>query len=264
MPTVEYTIKYKKNTETILSPTELRELYLYGINIKSKDGSEIPEYVWEQKIRSAQQEIEKFLAIKLTRQLITETLTYYRDDYLNNLPIINCSYPVIKPIVLLGLLNNTEQIKYPIEWTNYYQGPDEMSPRRVSIVPSGAAVGAATNVILIGVMAQLGIRSLNLVPNYWTLQYLTGFSPEKLPQELLDMVGKLASIQILAIMGDLVLSPGLSGGSLSVDGLSQSYNTVINQRGGAFSGRVAQYLQDIKTTLERLRKMYIGVNFSVL
>ena len=101
MATLNLVSKYKKNTGLVLSPSELRDLYLYGINLKSKDGSEIPSYVWETKIRSAQSEIEKFLAIKLTRQLITETCSYYRDDYLNNLPIINTGYPVVTPVTLL-------------------------------------------------------------------------------------------------------------------------------------------------------------------
>mgnify|MGYP000919821054 FL=1 len=264
MSTLEYTVKYEKNKDAILSPTELRELYLYGINLKSRDGTELPNYTWWHIINDAQEEIEKFLAIHFRRQLVTETLTYLRDDYLNNLPILNTSYPVVKVIRLLGLLSGTEQIRYPIEWSNYYESSDHMATRRISIVPSGASVSAGTNVLLIGVMAQLGIRSLNVVPNYWTVQYLTGWAPCNLPHELVDVVGKLAAIQVLSIYGDLVLSPGLSGGSLSIDGLSQSYNTVVSQRGGAFSGRIAQYLEDIKVTLERLERSYKGINFAVL
>jgi hypothetical protein len=264
MSTTQLSCKYKKNTDLVLSPAELRDLYLYGINLKSKDGTELPVYVWETKIRSAQAEIEKFLAIKLIRQLITETCTYYRDDYLNNLPIINLSYPIIKPVTLLGLLNNVEQILYPIEWCNIYQGPDQMAPRRLSIVPSGTAVGASTSVILMGVTAQIGIRSLNVVPNYWTVQYNTGFTPGYIPIEIMDVIGKLAAISILSIFGDLVLPPGISGSSLSIDGLSQSLNTVIHSKGGAFSGRIAQYLEDIKVTLQRLEKSYKGINFAVL
>ena len=264
MPNVEYVSKYKKNTGAVLNPTELRELYLYGIHPLSRDGSVIPDYVWEQKIRVSQDRIEKFLAIKLCRQLVMETLNYFRDDYLFNLPILNTQWPVYKPVRLLGLLNNTEQVKYPTEWLNNYIGSDDMATRRINLVPSGASVGASTNVLLIGIMAQLGIRSLNIVPNYWTAQYLTGWSPKGLPQEIVDVIGKLAAIQILAIYGDIVLPPGLSGSSLSIDGLSQSLNTVISSRGGAFSGRIAQYIQDIKDTLQQLEHTYKGINFVVL
>lgn len=256
--------KYKKNGALVLSPQELRDLYLYGINIKSQDGSEIPLSTWERKILSAQQELEKFLSLKIQRQLVTETLSYYRDDYLNNLPILNTSYPVYKPVTLSGRINNLEQISYPSEWLSSYTSSDEMLNRRISLIPSGSSTGAATNVLLIGVMAQLGIRSLNLVPNYWTVQYLTGWTPDKIPMDIIDVIGKVASIQILHIMGDLVLPPGLSGTSLSIDGLSQSVNTIISQQSGAFGGRIKSYLTDIKDTLQRLEKNYKGINFAAL
>jgi hypothetical protein len=263
MSQLNYSVKYKKNTGLVISPSELRDLYLYGINLKSKDGSDLPVSTWEMKIRSAQAEIEKYLYIKLIRQLFTETCTYFQDDYLNSLPILNTSFPVYKPITVLGKINDVEQIKYPQAWLSSYQNSDEWPTRRINLIPTGSATGA-TSVILMGVMAQLGLRSLNLVPQYWYVQYLTGWSPEKLPVDLLDLVGKLASVSILSIYGDLVLSPGISGGSLSIDGLSQSLNTVINAKGGAFSGRIAQYLEDIKTTLQRLRLSYTGINFATL
>lgn len=264
MPQLEYVTKYKKNTGLVLSPNELKDLYLYGIDIRSKDGSEIPTYVWEQKIRAAQRQVENFLSIKLVRQLFSEKLTYFRDDYLNNLPILNTSFPVFKTISLLGLLNNIEQIKYPVEWCNQYEASDELAMRRINIVPSGSATGAATNVVLMGVMAQLGIRSLNQVPNYWSAQYLTGYALDKIPPEIVDIVGKLATIPILAIYGDLVLPPGLSGQSLSIDGLSQSLNTPISAQGGAFSGRIKQYTLEIKEALLQLERVYRGINFTVL
>ena len=264
MPQLEFSIKYKKNTGLVLSPNELRDLYLYGINLKSKDGSDLPVSTWETKIKTAQLEIEKFLAIKLVRQLVVEKLTYFQDDYLNSLPILNSSFPVYKTVALLGYLNGIEQVKYPTEWANQYSGPDQGQTRRINIVPSGSATSANTSVILMGTMAQLGIRSLSLVPNYWTVAYLTGYTPDSLPTDLLDVVGKMAAVSILSIYGDLVLAPGISGGSLSIDGLSQSLNTVINSKEGAFSGRVAQYLEDIKTTLQRLEKSYKGINFVAL
>ena len=264
MSQLNYSIKYKKNTGAVLSPTELKELYLYGINPLSRDGSTIPISTWEAKIKSAQSEIEKFLAIKLTRQLFTEKLTYFRDDYLQNLPILNTSFPVFKTIRLLGLLNSVEQIRYPVEWCNQYESSDGWSMRRINIVPSGSATSASTNVVLMGVMAQLGIRSLALVPNYWTASYITGFPPDNLPMDVVDIVGKLAAIQMLSIFGDIILPPGLSGSSLSIDGLSQSLNTPISGQNGAFGGRIKQYTQDIKDTLQRLRNMYIGINFVVL
>lgn len=256
--------KYKKNSGLVVSIQELQDLYLYGISPKAKDGSSIPNYVWESKILNSQREIEKFLAIKFQKQLITETLTYYRDDYSNSLPILNSSFPVSKVLTLQGMINGIRQVSYPREWLNNYISSDEGQYRRINLIPTGSSTNANTNILLIGLMAQYGLRSLNLVPNYWTVQYLTGYSPANYPIELVDVVGKLASIQMLAIFGDIILPPGLSGSTLSIDGLSQSLNTVASAKGGAFSGRISQYTEDIKTTLLRLEKSYKGINFACL
>lgn len=257
-------VKYKKNSDLILSTQELRDLYLYGVDIKSKDGSLIPEYVWETQIKAAQQECERFLGIKFRRQLITETLTYFQDDYTNSLPILNTSFPVYRTLTLLGRINNVEQIKYPSEWLSCYQGPDEIPTRRISLIPSGSSSTAATNVLLIGIMAQLGIRSLRVVPNYWTTQYLTGWSPEKLPIELVDLVGKWASIKMFHIAGDLILGAGIASLSLGMDGLSQSISSTSSATNAGYGARIIGYLKDIDNTLKRIKGVYQGVLFSVL
>jgi hypothetical protein len=259
---VEFISKYKKNTGLIMSPTELRDLYFYGVDIKSKDGSTIPVYIWESQIKSAQQEIEKFLGIKFQRQMITETLHYFRDDYMNSLPILNTSFPVYKPLTLIGRINNTEQVKYPSEWLSSYVASDEAMTRRISLIPTGSST-AATNVLLIGVMAQLGIRSLEMVPNYWTVQYLTGWAPKRLPMELLDVTGKWAAIKMFHVAGDLILGAGIASLSLGIDGLSQSISSTSSATNAGYGSRIIGYLKDVDNTLKRIVGVYKGINFTI-
>lgn len=264
MASLTYTLKYKKNTGALFSPSELQDLYFYGVSIRSKDGSLIPQYIWETQIRMAQEELERYLAIKFQRQLITETLSYYRDDYLNNLPILNTSYPVYEVITLVGMLSGVEQIIYPIEWSNCYQGSDGIAPRRISIVPTGSGTSAQTSVALMGVTAQIGIRSLNIVPNYWTVQYITGFDVLHIPYDLLDIVGKWAAIKMFHIAGDLILGAGIASLSLGIDGLSQSISSTSSATNAGYGARIIGYLKDIDNSLKRLRMVYKGINFAVL
>ena len=60
MPTLQFTTKYKKNTNLMLSPTELRVLYFYGIDIESKDGTKFSDATFEMHIRQAQKEVEEY------------------------------------------------------------------------------------------------------------------------------------------------------------------------------------------------------------
>ena len=43
MPSIRYITSYKKNTGLLFSSEELIALYFYGIDIKSKDGTDISE-----------------------------------------------------------------------------------------------------------------------------------------------------------------------------------------------------------------------------
>ena len=265
MSSLNYTVKYKKNTGLVMSPTELRDLYFYGVQIRSKDGSEIPTYVWETQIKSAQDEIEGYLGIRFRRQLITETLTFFRDDYINNLPILNTSLPVVKPVTLVGMLNQQQQVRYPIEWLNSYQSSEDCGfARQIHLVPSGSVMSADTNVILVGVMNMYGLRSLPQIPNYWTVQYLTGYCPTKLPYELLDLVGKFAAIKMFHIAGDLILGAGIASQSVSIDGLSQSISSTSSATNAGYGARILGYIKDCKETLARIKGRYRGIYFTVL
>ena len=79
---VTLNIRYRKNGELILSPEEMVALYFYGINTRSQDGTLLSMDIYETYIRSAQQEIERYLDILFKPSLITEKVHYHRDDHL--------------------------------------------------------------------------------------------------------------------------------------------------------------------------------------
>lgn len=261
---ISFDIKYKKNTGMVISVSELQSLYLYGINVRSKDGSQMSDDMMKTHILSAQKEIERYLSIKFQPTLIEEKLSYYRTDYMGGFPIFPTKYPVHEGYTLIGLINNISQVVYPREWISTANDPDQQNPRLISLVPTGSSnVTGDVNVILTGVMTQLGLQRHRNIPNYWTVQYRTGF--DVTPIELLDLVGKFAAIKVLTILGDLVFgNPGVSNMSLSIDGLSQSTGTVNGAKNSAFGGRITQYSSEISTTLKRLKMQYKGFNMASL
>ena len=72
--TVSLHIKTSKNQDVIMNPRDLLDLYLYGITTKSMDGSVIPNHIYIGYILFAQAEIEKYLGIKLKRQIKVSVL----------------------------------------------------------------------------------------------------------------------------------------------------------------------------------------------
>lgn len=260
------TMKYRKNEGLLLSPTEMFSLYLYGIKIQAGDGTAFSTESMRFYIQAAQQEIENFFNLKLVYQFIAlEKLTFYRADYWQSFPILFTNYPVNKPISLTGRFNQLEQISYPTQWLTNTQNSYGQYKRRVSIVPTGTAVATANaEVILSGLTTQLGSQHFLMIPDYWDLQYITGFKLDQMPMDLINLTGKLASFGPLGIAGDLILGAGIASQSLGVDGLSQSISSTSSATNTGYGARLVQYKREIKATISRIKLVYDEIKMSVL
>jgi hypothetical protein len=260
------TMKYRKNEGLLLSPTEMFSLYLYGIKIQAGDGTAFSTESMRFYIQAAQQEIENFFNLKLVYQFIAlEKLTFYRADYWQSFPILFTNYPVNKPISLTGRFNQLEQISYPTQWLTNTQNSYGQYKRRVSIVPTGTAVATANaEVILSGLTTQLGSQHFLMIPDYWDLQYITGFKLDQIPMDLINLTGKLASFGPLGIAGDLILGAGIASQSLGVDGLSQSISSTSSATNAGYGARLVQYEREIKATIPRIKLVYDEIKMSVL
>lgn len=265
MATVNYTLKYRKNGELIISSSEFLALYFYGIPIDiANDGTSLSPETIDSYILASQQEFQRFFDMKLKNQLITETRTYHRDDYVsNNFPNMQTSWPVKKGLSVAGLLNDVEQIFYPEEWINWQESSDGMYFKMMNLVPTGSTQTADTNVIVLGIMNQIGFQRYTQVPNYWTLQYITGF--DSLHYDLLNIIGKSAAIGLFNVLGDIILGqPALASYSVSLDGLSQSISTTNSATNAAFGARIINYNKEIKISVDRLKTAYKGITFTTL
>lgn len=257
-------IKYRKNGGLLLSAEEMAALYFYGINTRSQDGTLLSLEVYETYIKAAQQEIERYLDIIFKPTLITEKIHYHRDDYISGFPIMRVSKPVYKPLALVGFINEVEQIVYPKSWLNSRMTSDFYFERQIFVVPvtKGVTEGSG-QVILSGITAQTGLHTFRNIPNYWTVQYLTGF--KRIPYELMNVVGKLASIGVFNVLGDIVLGQAaVASYSLSIDGLSQSIGTTNSAENSAYSARIKMYVDEVKKTLDRVKSSYRGIGFATL
>lgn len=251
MPSQTFKIIVGKNNGLIISPAELLEIYFFGIPMKTQDGKQMPDHVIEMYIRSAQEELEGYLNLKLTKQIVEETRSFNRQDYLD-WGFVRTSYPVVTPISMIGKLNAVQQVTYPQEWLSARQTNDGHSYfRQISLIPNGGTAAQYT-----GITPHVGFFGQSNIPQYWNLKYCTGF--EKVPSDIINAVGKLASINLFHIMGDLILGAGIASQSIGIDGLSQSISTTSSATNAGYGARVQGYLTDLKTGLSRLKDKYNG------
>lgn len=242
----------------VISPDDIRSIYLYGINTVASDGRPLPDDVIEFYIDAAVREIETFCDIKILPQLFTETLPYRYDDVIK-WGYIKTTYPVAKPLGIKGRLGNIQRIEYPNDWLTSRQSSDETFYRRINIVPASSPV--INTPTMLGVMP-LSMYTNTAIPFYWDVSYYTGYSI--IPSDLVNFVGKLAAINIFNNLGDLILGAGIASQSIGIDGLSQSISTTSSAENSGYSSRAKAYLQDLKESLPRLRSRYGGIRFESL
>jgi hypothetical protein len=87
---------------------------------------------------------------------------------------------------------------------------------------------------------------------------------DKFPDDIKDLVGKIASFGPLNIAGDLLGGAGIASQSISIDGLSQSFNTTSSATSAGYGARLIQYRQEIKDVVPTLQRYYHGVRAMVV
>lgn len=266
MAQLTLTIKYRKNTGVVFSVQEIQSLYLYGISVQGSNGSSFPDETIQFFIESAQKEVENYFNLLFVKQLIElETTSYYRADYWTQFPILQTKFPVREPMSLIGMLAKMEQIIYPQGWLFCARNQQGVGKRRISVVPTGSSTSQVNaEVILTGITSQIGMQRFENIPDYWNMQYITGFDLDQIPTDLIDLVGKLASIGVLNIAGDLILGAGIASMSLSIDGLNQAIGTTSSAENSGYSARIKMYVSEVKETVKRIKLVYDEIKFQVL
>jgi hypothetical protein len=244
MSELHFKVRYAKDTSLIMSVSDFKKLFLFGLNIQ-RYGQPMPDEVYEQMLRTAQEKMEEFLQVKLVQQLYTEDKAFWNTDW-QNWGYIPTQFPVKCPIDLSGYFGAIKQTTYPKEWLSAKSTSDgQYLLREVTIVPNVASA-YSQNIVFQGVLPNINYYGNRQIPNYWRLTYVTGFDRNKIPQSIVTAIGKLAALDILAIASDALLPyPGVGSTSISLDGLSQSISSFASGTNGIFGARVKQYGDDL-------------------
>lgn len=255
MPTISYSIKSSKNNGLPISAMELTSRYFFGIPITDQSGTSMRSSDIEFYIRSAKEQLEGMLNLKLSKQIIEESFDYYRGDY-REWGLINTTYPCRKPFKLIGLLGKIQQVEFPSDWLSAKRTNDGIGyARYMNLVPTaGSATHSST--VYSGISANAGWFGQPTIPNYWTAIYCT--SLDRVPEDILDAIGKLAAINVFHQLGDIILGAGIASQSIGIDGLSQSISTTSSATNAGYGARITGYLNDLKKNLPALKAKYDG------
>lgn len=264
MPSVTFTSRNTRNKGLLFNDKEIMTLFLYGIPITNTQGTSLDGSVVDFYIKAAQRELEKFLAIKLVKQVQEENVDYYKNEFYGK-GYIRTLYPAKVPIAIKGYLGNQLLITYPVPWLTSNMNNGQQMARNILIVPNSNVADLVLGAVVYGgtVLPYLGLVNSDNIGSYWHISYITGYDPYSIPTELMHIVGKMSAISVLHAIGDIAMGlPAVSSYSVSIDGLSNSVTGTASANTSAYNARINNYTKEINDTLKWLAGSYKGITFT--
>lgn len=86
---------------------------------------------------------------------------------------------------------------------------------------------------------------------FYAVDYSAGYeNSDEVDQDLRQIIGKVAAISLLNVIGDGLMS-GFSSSSLSMDGVSESFSSTQSATSAYFGARIAVYQKEVQEYIEQ-------------
>lgn len=240
--------------KNILTVNELKARYLFGVDITNDAGEPLSDATFTHYILAAIRWMEHELDIAVIPTSFTDLQDYYANDYgafnfirLDNYPVISVEefrvqYPSGQNVVV-----------FPPEWyrLNKAEGHLQIVPTAGTLSEMMIGQGGSFLPAVYNGMAYL--------PQLFQVDYTAGFEEGKVPRNIVDIIGMLASMGPFNIFGDLIAGAGIASISLSLDGLSQSIGTTSSATNSGYGARIIQYHKQIRDQMPNLKRYYKGL-----
>lgn len=192
--------------------------YLTGLKFYNTDTTEVPASFFQYYLDNANAKISDLTNVEVLERFIqAEKHDFYINDYkafafipLNKIPCLRVNE--VRAVYPTGQVLQV----FPSEWMRL-----ETVHSQLNLIPTSGTlaqilVGRGVDYLLV---AYAGAAYL---PHLWEVDYIAGMDETKIPRMIIDVLCKIAAIDVLAVMGNLIAPLGVQSHSLSVDGLSQS------------------------------------------
>lgn len=244
---------------SIISVEELKEIYLFGLDLTDDSGTPFPDSLYEHYIKSAVASLERKLDIHiLPITIVEEPHDYRREEFLQFMYLFLYEYPVIS-IEGMTLQFPSDNLIMTVNLSDIHIRKESGQLQVVPSLNSNYSFIFSNNAVGVIPYYQLYTRS---IPDFFKVSYTAGF--ETVPDNIKDLIGKIAAFGPLNIAGDLIGGAGIASQSLSIDGLSQMFNTTSSATNAGYGARLIQYSREIKEVIPELRSYYKGIRMVVV
>lgn len=250
----------------VISIEELKEIYLFGVDLTRDDGTPYPNSMLAHYIKAAVDWLEKELQLPIIpRRYVEECHDYYKEDYNKYIWLKLLNSPVIGVEECKLVLPGEQVVKvFERDWLHL-----ERHDGQLQMVPG---TGTAGTILLgaSGAWLPLVYGNNKFIPDAFRVTYEAGFGrpsdpdavsrpdPELdyFPQNIKHCIGMTAAIGPFNIAGDMIAGAGIATKSIGIDGLSQSIGTTASATNAGYGARIIEYQKEIKAMLPSLKRYY--------
>lgn len=180
-----------------VSVSQVKENYLFGINLADSNGNPLPDGLFAHYVNSAVDYFETLLDITIAETEFSERHDYIRNDY-QNWGFIQLDHNPVKEVRSVELMyGDKPSVNIPLDWVQV----DKLTGQ-LTLFPSA---GSANSLIIGQTGLLFGFQSQwDWSPMMWKVDYVAGIddTDPALPLELLkEGVSKRASCGILNVWG---------------------------------------------------------------
>lgn len=243
---------------TIVTPDDCRYTFLWGTDFKATNGSMFSDEQIQWFIDAAVHEMERQLNITIVKRRIKSALsvesqhlvkgadydveeTPYDFSYrkIQRYGMIQTKQRPILNVTRCTLINKTE--------SNVDLLPTVVPDKKNGVLkflkrpykPSDTWDGISTSI------SRYGSETFNN-HLFYAVDYDAGYeTSDDVPSDLRHMIGKMAAISLLNVIGDGLMS-GFSSSSLSMDGVSESFSSTQSATSAYFGARIAVYQKEVQ------------------
>ena len=180
---------------------------------------------------------------------------YFAEDARTFYAFFTDEFPLIQVDKISLTLPGSQDMDFPADWLRV-----EKDAGQIHIIPG---TGQSPFVGLRGGLA-FPLRPDKFIPHAFRLTYFAGFEAGKVPQNIRDVIGKAASMGPLNIGGDLLGGAGIASQTISLDGLSTTFNTTSSATNAGFGARLIQYEKELKDQYPEIIRYYKGLRMRIV
>lgn len=247
---------------TAVTPDDCRYTFLWGTDFKATNGAYFSDEQIQWFIDAATSEMERLLNITLKKKVIKsqlsitglkkgvdydeeEALYDYTQRKIQRYGMIQTKSRPIIDITRCELINRGE--------TSNMDLMDSIVPdKKQGVIKFLKRPFNADNThkLISNSLCRYGSETFQ--PHlFYAVDYSAGYeSSDELPKDLRQMIGKVAAISLLNIIGDGLMS-GFSSSSLSMDGISESFSSTQSATSAYFGARIKVYQDEVKDYIEK-------------